>query len=592
MGLGTKKRWRIPRRSKSKSKAKKESDDDDAFPTSSESSDEDPSVLEEKALPASMSDVEDSDSDDDLYLDNDIDKSLDKIADLPKPPPTIPASDFGDPGNNVKGTNSNTKNDENHDIHIIVHSKQQSDHNLYNIVRSNQQRDIIDDDDFSDSDSDDEEFSNYEEDMERHRQETRSSPFMSDVLHKIEEESHDDIDRRNSEDSKGQSNEEQSKSPNNDNTDEAGPPQNPKQADKTAKKQKHKTAKKRVYKDRAGNPLILPSHRELSKELCKIVATDHYSGAEFLRALERLAEWAHTQDTNLLKHFLTYGGVVKVVDFLREQIEDPRCEGEFLMECIHKACDVICNVCFVGKFGINEDIAVVNATVVVKYEGIETLLMASNEYNEANKDHPLALKAAEGVWNAIMNVYCNAETAMTKKLSMLVLDAGLQMLARIGSVDHPVAAETIANVFNTFYRITYHGYVTNEEFQKLDILTHCLDVFKRDVTSSDGDEELLEEAISFFYGCHEKTLFGKSSDYERVLPLCVMGLREFAYDNANIREWATKLLDGACSNIQKKETIMMAEGAIEALAPLLTAKDVDTAEKDEVRKLIRKIIAA
>lgn len=215
-------------------------------------------------------------------------------------------------------------------------------------------------------------------------------------------------------------------------------------------------------------------------------------------------------------------------------------------------------------------------------------------YNESNKNHPLALKASEGVWNAIMNVYCNAEAAITKTISMLVLDAGLQMLARIGSVDHPIAAETIANVFNTFYRITYHNYLTRDEFRQMNILTHCLDIFKRDVvTSSEGDEELLEEAISFLHGCHEKGLFvTQSADYERVLPLCVMGLREYARDNANIREWATKLLDGACSNVHKKETIMLAEGAIEALAPFLTSEDVDAAEKDVMRKLIRKIVAA
>ena len=35
-------------------------------------------------------------------------------------------------------------------------------------------------------------------------------------------------------------------------------------------------------------------------------------------------------------------------------------------------------MCFVGKHGINEDIAVVNATVVVKYGGIQTLLLASD----------------------------------------------------------------------------------------------------------------------------------------------------------------------------------------------------------------------
>lgn len=555
MGLGTKKRWRIGGRNKSK--AGKE--DTGTAPATPESSDASGSLSSgeennDTRLPAPMSDVDDdSEHDDDLYLDND--NHFDDIKNLPKPPP-LAAYQEGD--NNDDYDNSPTK-----------HFNEDTN-NLSNI------------DQYSD---DEEDTSSFEEDMERHRMERSKSQLFSEGLHKIEEESHHtddegDDDKYNKSQSGGK-----------------GFPQNMPAGKslQTSKPMNHvppTSIKAEIYTNENGEIIELPSPRQLSKELGKIVATQHFSGAESLRALEKLSEWARTQDSTLLKHFLTYGGVVKVVDFLREQIEDPGIEGEFLMESIQKACDVICNVCYVGKYGINEDIAVVNATVVVKYEGIETLLLASHEYNETNKESSLALKASEGVWNAIMNVYCNAEAAITKTISMLVLDAGIEMMGLVGSVDDSIAVETLANVFNTFYRITYHGYVTNEEFQKKDILSHCLKVFTRDVTCSEGDEELLEEAISFFYGCHEKALFTKSSDYERVLPLCVMGLREFAQDNDNIREWATKLLDGACSNVQNKESIMMAEGAIEALAPFLTSKDVGAAEKDELRKLIRKIVAA
>ena len=72
---------------------------------------------------------------------------------------------------------------------------------------------------------------------------------------------------------------------------------------------------------------------------------------------------------------------------------------------------------------------------------------------------------------------------------------------------------------------------------------------------------------------------------------CATRGKEFAHENDSIREWATKLLDGACTNVANKESIMMAEGAIEALAPLLTAKDVGAEEKEELRDLMRKILA-
>mmetsp|Transcript_26614 Transcript_26614/g.58571 ORF Transcript_26614/g.58571 Transcript_26614/m.58571 type:complete len:566 (-) Transcript_26614:394-2091(-) len=553
-----KKRWRIAIRSKSKSKVSSK-DDPGIVPTTPESSDwgsDSHGSCEESSnerlvieLPAPMSDVDGSDDDDDVYLDND-GCTTDEIVDLPIQSESISADG--------EGLNTSSCSSAKPEGSSIVSCGNNDDH--------------------------DENYDNYEDDIERHRMERDNCPHFSKGLHKIVEEIQHNGDTDNEEidnivDGVGHDGYEittETTTPNKKLIDRVVPTP-------TIESNNNKND---------GNTIDLPTAKELSKKLCKIVATEHYSGEESLRALEKLSEWARTQDSTILKHFLTYGAVVKVIDFLNEQIENQACAGMLLMECVQKAADVICNVCFVGKHGINEDIAVVNATVVVKYNGIETLLLASNEYSRSDKTKPLALKAAEGVWNAIMNVYCNAEAAVTKDVSMLVLGAAIEMMSAVGSIDHPLAAETLANIFNTLYRIAYHDFVSKEDFQQMDILKHCLNVFKRDVTSSEGDEELLEEAISFFYGCHEKDLFDKSLDYERVLPLCVMGLREFAQDNQNIREWASKLLDGACSNIEKKESILMAEGAIEALAPFLTSKYVSVAEKEELRKLIRKIVSA
>jgi len=561
----TKKRWRIGgKRNKSNSKDCSVEDDSGTASTTPESSDrsndshescEEHNVVNE-LLSTVMSEVDDSDSDDDdLYLDNDNDpKDTDEItAPLKASQPTNDGDDDGCVDDEDERSNSNCPN-------IELEASNIDDHG---------------NDDHEDRDN------NYKDDMKRHKKELGNSPHFSKELANIseEQESHYTCDT-DGDDAKF-------------NIDSAGHDDDYDIAPKTEIVDRVVSRRpEEIYRNKDGEEIILPSFKKLSKELCKIVATEHYSGQESLRTLDKLSEWAHTQDSNLLKHFLTYGGVVKVVDFLNEQIEDDACEGDYLMESIHKAADVICNVCFVGKHGINEDIAVVNATVVVKYGGIQTLLLASDAYTRSNnKNDRLALKAAEGVWNAIMNVYCNAEAAVTKRDSLLVLDASVEMMSSVGSIDDPIAAETLANVFNSLYRITYHDFVTKEEFQQKEILKHCLGVFKRDVTSSEGDEELLEEVMSFLYGCHEMNLFDKGADYERVLPLCVMGLREFAHANDNIRQWATKLLDGACSNIEKKESMMMAEGAIEVLAPFLTSKDIDAAEKEELRNLIRKIVA-
>jgi len=480
-----------------------------------------------------MSDVEDSDDDEDLYLENDNEQK--QVGEGVATPLQAPQSISGD-----------------NDSPAITPKAP-------NIV-------------YDDNGRNDEFESLYEADMDQHQAERRDSSFFSDELAKINEEPPSSFD-----DAEG-NNKDYEMSPHMKLVDQVAP------IDSASA----------LYIDNINEEeeeIKLPSHKQLSKELAKLVATEHYSVRECLLALQRISQWARTQDSNLLKHLLTYGGVVKVLGFLDERLADDSCGGKILMECIHKAADAICNVCFVGKYGINEDIAVVNGTVVVKYLGIESLLKASDMYNRCeNKSDPMALKAVESVWNAIMNIYCNAEPAITKSISMMVVDASIETMSSVGSVDHPTATEALANVFNSLYRIVFHDFVTKEEFQNRMLLKHSLSVFQRDVTSSEGDEELLEEAFSFLYGCHEKELLD-GIDYEQVLPLCVIGLQEFAHENDSIREWATKLLDGACSRVANKESIMMAEGAIESLAPLLTAKDVGADEKEELRELMRKILA-
>ena len=553
----TKKRWRIGgNRHKSKPKEVPIDEDEETEPTSPESSScsfdqdtnhEDHAESYLNDLPPAMSEVEESDSDsddDDLYLENSNDnQGIEKFSSFSKAPQ--PLTDSG-------GDDDFTR---------------KQSHDFADQQNGNKQVDLNDSD------------SSFEEEIERYQQERRNSPHFTDSLAKISEQDENSFSEK---DEMADVTDDIFASHDAMTEKQANPPI-------ASRQQKVEDKPREVNEDNAN----LPSHREISKTLCKLVATEHYSGLESLIALEKLSKWAHTQDSNLLKHFLTYGGVVKVVDFMDEQIDIVGASREtYLMESIHKAADVICNVCFVGKHGINEDIAVVNATVVVKYGGIETLVKASNAYNRCGiRDDPVALKAAEGVWNAIMNVYCNAEAAVTKEISTSVLDAAIEMMSVIGSVDHAIATETLANVFNSLYRIIYHDFVSTEEFHEKDLLNQCLNIFKRDVKSSEGDEELLEEAMSFLYGCHEKSLLNKGSDYESVLPLCVMGLREFALDNDNIREWASKLLDGACSNIENKASIMMAEGAIEAIAPFLTYQDVGPDDKEFMRNLIRKIVS-
>lgn len=564
----SKKRWRIGGiRSKSKAKASSTAEEDasatsatstteEVCPESSENSIVDGMQMSE-LFHTPMSDVDGDSINEDLYIDID-NKNNNSSKDsgensMPLKAPQPMSGENGDDGNDDvrgNGTLSSIQLEEQNDDNQSCDSCSQG---------------------------------SYDEEMEEHESIRRSSPHFSDLLTKISEEPHYSHGSNDADD-----NNFDAKVHLDWRTNHRDKNENKIDLDKTLST---------VSSNSSVKEISLPSHKEVSKELCKIVATEHYSGQESLKAIDKLSLWAQTQDSDLLKHLLTYGGVVKVVDFLNEKIEEAEtCRRDLLIESIYKSADFLCNVCFIGKHGINEDIAVVNSTVVIKYRGIETLLQASQMYNISdNPSDLMALKAIESVWNAIMNVYCNADIIVTKAISTLVLDTSIETMPVLGPIDHQIADEAMANIFNCLYRIIHHGFVSKKEFQKKNLLNHCLGVFRHKMTSNedcfDWDEELLEEALSFLYGCHEKSLFDKSTDFESMLPLCVRGLQEFAQENDNIREWATKLLDGCISNIEKKESKVIAEGAIEALAHFLKSKDVCTEEKDELRKLIRKIVA-
>ena len=85
------------------------------------------------------------------------------------------------------------------------------------------------------------------------------------------------------------------------------------------------------------NNMELPTPVELSKELCKIVS-DRYSRDESLRAINHLHNWALTGDNDFFKSFHIYGGIVKVLDFLKATMNDVNCKGSIRMECIGRAC--------------------------------------------------------------------------------------------------------------------------------------------------------------------------------------------------------------------------------------------------------------
>jgi hypothetical protein len=326
---------------------------------------------------------------------------------------------------------------------------------------------------------------------------------------------------------------------------------------------------------------------KLAEVLCNIVS-DRYSRDEKLRTLKKLIKWAYTEDGDFLKLFHACGGVLSVSNFLIKTMNDGNCVGAVRMECINKAASVIKNTTYSGKNNVNADIAAKIATSLMECDGVNTLINASEEYNDGD-DVP-QLNALDSVWCALRNITCRwdvIEDVINKDQAIALVDTGIDIISHLKSVDDPNALSTLEHVFITICNIVLYKYVTKKYFQDNDILSKCLEVFKKDDVWTCQDEELLRSATIFFNYCCIKNLFGYSSDYEMLLPLLVMCLKEYP-SNSRIRNAAIEMLDDACSTIDDMK-IIERSGAVEVLGALLKSEDIIEDAKKTVRTLTHKI---
>jgi hypothetical protein len=356
--------------------------------------------------------------------------------------------------------------------------------------------------------------------------------------------------------------------------------------------------------------VILPTTIEISEELCKVVDRVHYSRDESLDALDKLFEWAYTRDTNFLKNFYRYAGVIRVVDFLKTTIMEEDDEESVIvgggggattirMECIEIVVRVIAQATYAGDQ--NKEIATKMATAVVDCDGIQTLLQAAGDkYTGGGRGGDvIKLEILREIGSSFNNITHHCGELMGKELALAILDLGMNNIAKLNRVvDDPIALDTVRAIFDTLSNIVLiNDYVTKKYFKDANILSKCLEVFKKEDNVSwiggrcENEEKLMKSATRLFAVCCRKKLFDECYDYESLLPVCVMSLKEYP-TNEQIRKNVLKLLNGAlCTDeIHDQRTIEKA-GTIEALSSLLTTKGIDEGEKTKIRKVISKIIA-
>ncbi|OEU11364.1 hypothetical protein FRACYDRAFT_245776 [Fragilariopsis cylindrus CCMP1102] len=383
---------------------------------------------------------------------------------------------------------------------------------------------------------------------------------------------------------------------------------------------------------------LLPTTIELSEELCKVVDRVHYSRDESLEALDTLFEWAYTRDTIFLTNFYKYGGVIRIVDFLKTTIimEDVVVGGggaamTSRLECIEIVVRVIAQVTYAGE--TNHEIATKIATAVVDCDGIQILLQAAgnNKYTStgggsssgSSNDVKIKLEILREIGSIFNNITHHCGELLGQELALAILDLGMNNITGLNKVvvdDHPIAFDIVRALFDTFSNIVLlnnNDYVTKKYFKDKNILSKCLEVFYENEKNNnivswigsgrrhscrENEEKLMKSATRLFAVCGRKKLLDEcGSDYENLLPVCVMSLKEYP-TNEQIRKNVLKLLNGAlCCTDDNNEvhvhddhdqrgTIEKA-GTIEALSSLLTTKGINEDEKTKIRKVISKIIA-
>ena len=204
---------------------------------------------------------------------------------------------------------------------------------------------------------------------------------------------------------------------------------------------------------------------------------------------------------------------MKVLDFLRTTLDDESCVGSIRMKCIYVALAVICVVCYPEDDHISKDIATMIASTAVKYDGIQTLLAANDEYTGGIKTSELLV--AKELWFALSNIL-DAGDEIGKYEAISILDSGISIMTKLRSVHGCIAPDILTAIFATLFRIVQRDLVTKKEFQKKQVLSQCLKVFNKGDTWGANDEKWTLNALCVFKSCQLKQLLIKRSDYVKL----------------------------------------------------------------------------
>lgn len=335
-----------------------------------------------------------------------------------------------------------------------------------------------------------------------------------------------------------------------------------------------------------GLVLDSPTPFQVSQVLLPL-ASERYSCNEVLSALKKIDQWAGMYDANFLKSYLVYGGILRVLDFLKVMMTDHNYKLKIRTNCIEEVANIIVKISYLGDDGRNIEIVkkVLLTVIDDEYDGITTLIRASEDCTGRNKI--IQMSALESVWRAIANISKIVYNEMTKEQVMALLMAGM---AIISERERIVNNDTIiVSVFMSFSSIINNQYVNKTQFEETKLLSKCIDVLK--TTNNDGwnckCERTTVESVRFFDQCRCYQIFDEDSDYVSILPFLVFGMKTYL-KNKHIRSTVLDFIQGACDNMRNKKLIE--NPAMEGLYAILARDNIEEEEKNRISILIVNIV--
>jgi hypothetical protein len=339
--------------------------------------------------------------------------------------------------------------------------------------------------------------------------------------------------------------------------------------------------KKKKGKKKKGDDDLSSSSTPISIELQKIVDTmplsrdalgkikdlmRHSVMDQCLTALKKVYDLTNTQDETIMKNFIKHEGVSKVIAFLKLAVDDGNTSPgkEIQTKCFEVAADVLFNVCSCSPFddAVKQWNRKKNAMDIIEHDGVRILLLAHRELKQKGEQYPLCnLDAAKSIWSLISLLSNGGNfTILAKERVRALFDLGVELVNDMKYTKLSKGVDIMGDVFETMKHIIVFnneesgakGIVTGRDIEESNILSECCIMFRKNSTIS-RSTDAVEQVIAFLYYSHCRELFKNASDYEKILPICLLGVAMGPLLRMKFRKRTMMIIYKACMLVDKKK---------------------------------------